>query len=150
MELHPRRRNAGFTALETFAVLVIVAILAALVIPRVMERPDEARVRKAKADLLLLQEALNRYKTDNGRYPATGQGLEALVARPSEAPEPTNWRGPYLQQVPKDPWNRHYQYQSPGKQSPIDVYTLGADGHPGGEGVDTDIGNWSLEHGGAN
>lgn len=141
-----RRRQHGFTAIETFAVAIILIIATVLIVPRVMERPDEARVRRARVDVLALQEALTRYKADNGRYPTTAQGLEALVHRPTEAPEPNAWReGGYLAGIPKDPWGRAYQYQQPGQHGPIDVYSLGADGNVGGEGVDTDIGNWNSE-----
>ncbi|PWV65856.1 type II secretion system major pseudopilin GspG [Plasticicumulans acidivorans] len=143
----PNRRHGGFTLIEYFAVLVILLIAAALIIPRVMERPDEKRQRTARIEIRQFEDALNRYKHDNGRYPTTAQGLDALVHLPTEAPEATNWRGPYepfRERIPKDPWGRTYLYANPGQHGPIDIFSLGADGHPGGEGVDADLGNWNL------
>lgn len=141
------RRSArlarGFTLIEVLVVVVILAILAAVVIPRVMEHPAEARVARAKADIQAIVTSLNTYKLDNFAYPATEQGLEALVSKPSGAPEAPNWRkGGYLDGVPKDPWGRNYLYLQPGAHGDMDVYTLGADGKPGGEGEAADIGNW--------
>ncbi len=136
----------GFTILEVMVVVVILGILAAVVVPRVMDRPDAARVTKAKLDLRAIEEALNQYKLDNYVYPSTDQGLEALVSKPAGSPEAPNWkRDGYLARLPKDPWGRPYQYISPGSHGTIDIYTLGADGRPGGEDVNADIGNWSLE-----
>lgn len=142
-----RRRSSsfGFTLIESLAVLIILLVAAALIVPRVMERPDEKRQRAARAEIRTLQEALNRYKKDTGRYPATAVGLEALAHKPAEAAESMNWHGPYLPQVPKDPWNRFYLYANPGQHGPIDIYSPGGDGHPGGEGIDADIGNWNLD-----
>ena len=131
----------GFTLIEILVVLVILAILATIVVPRVMDRPDEARVVKAKQDVQALVTALNLYKLDNYNYPSTDQGLQALVTRPATAP---NWReGGYLDQLPTDPWGQPYQYLNPGTHASIDVYSLGADGSVGGEGMAADIGNWS-------
>ena len=133
----------GFTLIEVLVVVVILAILAAVVIPKVMEHPGEARVARAKADIQAVVTALNTYKLDNFTYPATEQGLEALSSKPSGAPEAPNWRkGGYLDGVPKDPWGRNYLYLHPGAHGDMDVYTLGADGKPGGEGEAGDIGNW--------
>lgn len=126
-------------------VVVILGILATLVIPRIMDKPDEARVTKAKQDIRTLESALNLYKLDNFVYPSTDQGLEALVEKPVGAPEAPNWNdGGYLDRLPMDPWRRPYQYLSPGVHGSLDIYTLGRDGQPGGEGVDADIGNWNL------
>lgn len=124
-------------------VVVILGILAALIVPRVMSRPDEARIAAAKQDVATLAQALRLYKLDNLAYPTTDQGLQALVARPAAAPIPANWKtGGYLERLPKDPWGRDYRYLNPGRHGEIDVYSVGADGEPGGEGNDADIGNW--------
>ncbi|HHJ11962.1 MAG TPA: type II secretion system protein GspG [Chromatiales bacterium] len=138
--------QSGFTLIEIMVVVVILSILAALVVPRIMSRPDEARIAKARQDIRALESALKLYKLDNYRYPTTDQGLEALVSRPSTPPEPKNWKkGGYIARLPKDPWGNPYQYLSPGEHGDFDLYTLGADGAPGGEGVNADIGNWNLE-----
>ena len=124
-------------------VVVILGILAALIVPKVMSRPDEARIAAAKQDVATLAQALKLYKLDNLAYPTTDQGLQALVAKPAAAPIPANWKpGGYLERLPKDPWGREYRYLNPGRHGEIDVYSLGADGEPGGEGNDADIGNW--------
>lgn len=139
----PASRGArGFTLIEILVVVVILGILAAIVVPRVMERPGEARVARAKQDIAGIVTALNLYKLDNFNYPSSEQGLDALVAKPSGQPEAAAWKGPYLDRVPKDPWNRPYQYQRPGQHGEIDVYSFGADGRPGGEGEAGDVGNW--------
>ena len=135
--------SRGFTLIEVLVVVVILAILAAVVVPRVMEHPGEARVARAKADIQAIVTAPNTYKLDNFAYPATEQGLEALVSKPSGAPEAPNWRkGGYLDGVPKDPWGRAYLYLQPGTHGEMDVYTLGSDGKTGGEGEAGDLGNW--------
>ncbi len=137
----PRRRAArGFTLIEIMVVVVILAILGTLVAPQIIGRIDEARVTKAKNDLRLYESALDMYRMDNYRYPTTDQGLEALVKKPSD-PSIKNWRPEgYVKQLVKDPWNRDYVYQSPGTNgAPFDLYTLGADGQPGGEGPDADL-----------
>lgn len=140
---HAARRARGFTLIEVLVVVVILAILAAVVVPRMMEHPGEARVVRAKADIQAIVTALNTYKLDNFSYPATEQGLEALVTKPAGTPEAPNWKkGGYLDGVPKDPWGRTYLYLQPGQHGDMDVYTLGADGKPGGEGEAADIGNW--------
>ena len=124
-------------------VVVILGILAALIVPKVISRPDEARITAARQDVATLAQALRLYKLDNLAYPSTDQGLQALVARPTSAPVPANWKaGGYLERLPKDPWGRDYRYLNPGRRGEIDIYSLGADGEPGGEGNDSDIGNW--------
>lgn len=133
----------GFTLIEVMVVVVILGILAAIVVPRIMDRPDTARITKAQSDIRAIESALNLYKLDNHNYPTTDQGLEALTQKPSDAP---NWKeGGYIDRLPKDPWGKPYQYLNPGAHGAIDVYSLGGDGQPGGDGVDADIGNWTLE-----
>ncbi len=139
-------RHSGFTLIEVMVVVVILGILAAVVVPRIMDRPDEARLVKARNDIRALQTQLNLYRLDNFVYPSTDQGLEALVQRPSGQPEAPNWRsGGYLDRLPRDPWGRPYQYLHPGQHGEFDVYSLGADGRPGGEGINAEIGNWNLD-----
>jgi general secretion pathway protein G len=137
-----KTKQHGFTLIEIMVVVVIIGILAAFVVPKIMSRPDEARVIKAKQDIRTIVNQLNLYKLDNYRYPTTDEGLHALVEKPAEAP---NWKqGGYLDKTPKDPWERPYLYLQPGEHAEVDVYTLGRDGQPGGEGPDADIGNWDL------
>ena len=140
-------RNAdGFTLIEVMVVVVILGILAAIVVPRVMSRPDEARTIKAQQDLRAISAALDLFKLDNFNYPTTDQGLIALVERPAELPQNNKWReGGYLGSLPSDPWGRAYLYLQPGEHGVIDIYSLGADGLPGGEGTNADIGNWALD-----
>ncbi len=135
------KQQKGFSLIEIMVVVVILGILASIVVPKIMSRPDEARKIKAKSDVLAIQNALDLYKLDNGSYPSTDQGLEGLVEKPSTAPIPSNWKQ-YLKSVPKDPWNRDYLYLNPGQHGDIDVFTFGADGQPGGTGVNAEIGNW--------
>lgn len=136
----------GFTLIEIMVVVVILGILAAIAVPRIMDRPDVARVTKAKQDIRTIESALKLYRLDNFRYPTTEQGLEALVEKPTIPPEPKNWKpGGYLERMPTDPWGEPYHYRNPGEHGEIDVYTYGRDGRPGGEGTDADIGNWNLE-----
>ncbi len=137
-------KQQGFTLIELMVVVVILAILAMIVAPMVMDRPDEARIVKAKQDIASISSALNLYKLDNYRYPTTDQGLEALVQKPTSEPQPKHWRQ-YLKNLPKDPWGNEYLYLSPGEHGDFDLYTLGADGQEGGEGVNADIGNWNLD-----
>lgn len=137
------RGESGFTLIEVMVVVVILSILAAIIVPRIMDRPDKARIVKAQADVRALESALNLYKLDNHNYPTTDQGLEALVQKPANAP---SWKdGGYIDRLPKDPWGRPYQYLNPGTHGTIDIFSLGADGQPGGEGKDADIGNWMQE-----
>jgi general secretion pathway protein G len=133
----------GFTLIEVMVVIVILGILAALIVPKIMSRPDEARIVAAKQDIGSIVQALKLYKLDNLGYPATEQGLQALVVKPTTAPIPPNWKpGGYLERLPKDPWGKDYLYLNPGQRGEIDVYSLGADGEPGGEGAGADVGNW--------
>lgn len=126
-------------------VVVILAILAALIVPKIMGRPDEARAVAAKQDIATILQALRLYRLDNTRYPSSEQGLGALVSRPTIAPVPPNWKaGGYLERLPRDPWGNPYQYLNPGIRGEIDVFSFGADGVAGGDGVDADIGSWSL------
>lgn len=137
--------QAAFTLLEVMIVVVILGILAALVVPKIISRPDEARVIAAKQDIATLVQALKLYRLDNLRYPTTEQGLQALVEKPSSAPVPPNWKsGGYLERLPRDPWGNPYQYLNPGVRGEIDVFSFGADGTPRGEGNDADIGSWNL------
>lgn len=141
----PASRDRGFTLIEVMVVVVILGILAALVVPKVMSRPDEARTIAARQDIGSLVQALKLYRLDNRRYPSSEQGLQALVEKPQAAPVPDNWKsGGYVERLPKDPWGQPYQYLSPGLRGEIDVFSFGADGVAGGEGSDADIGNWSL------
>jgi|SRR5665213_497253 len=133
----------GFTLIEVLVVVAILGILAAIVVPRVMDRPDEAKRVAAKADVAAIAQSLKLYRLDNGFYPSTDQGLGALVQRPTTNPTPGNWKqGGYLERLPKDPWGGDYQYLSPGVHGEIDVFSLGADHARGGEGSGADIGNW--------
>jgi general secretion pathway protein G len=138
-------RQRGFTLLEIMVVVVILGILAALVVPKIIGRPDEARAIAAKQDIASLMQALKLYRLDNQRYPSTEQGLQALVVRPTSAPPAPNWKaGGYVERLPNDPWGNPYQYLNPGVRGELDVFSLGADGAPGGEGNDADIGSWNL------
>ncbi len=136
-------RHLGFTLIEIMVVMVILGILASLVVPKIMGRPDEARIVAARQDISSIQQALKLYKLDNQRYPTTEQGLQALVTKPEASPVPQNWkRDGYLERMPKDPWGMPYQYLNPGLHGEIDIMSLGADGAAGGEGNDADIGSW--------
>ena len=141
--------NLGFTLLEILIVITILGILASLVAVRIMDRPGEARITKAKLDIKALENALKLFKLDNAFYPSTEQGLKALVQKPAVGRIPQNWReGGYLEkgEVPKDPWGREYYYMSPGVHNKdFDIWTYGADGEEGGEGEDADIGNWNID-----
>ncbi len=137
-----RRGSPGFTLIEVLVVVVILAILAAVVVPRVMDRPGQARQTAARQGIQSIMTALNLYHLDNFAYPDSSQGLKALVQKPAGLPEGANWKGPYLDQLPKDPWGRPFLYLNPGVHGKVDVYTLGSDGRPGGEGEAADIGNW--------
>jgi general secretion pathway protein G len=136
----------GFTLIEIMVVVVILSILAAIIVPRIMDRPDQARLVKASQDIRVIDSALKLYKLDNNIYPSTDQGLEALVTKPTTSPEPRNWKeGGYLERLPKDPWGGDYLYLNPGVHGEIDIFSLGADGQTGGEGINSDIGNWQGE-----
>ncbi|TIC79066.1 type II secretion system major pseudopilin GspG [Crenobacter intestini] len=138
-----RRKQKGFTLIEIMVVIVILGILGALVVPRLMGRPDEARAVAARQDINTLAQALKLYRLDNARYPTSEQGLSALVSKPSSGPQPKNWKpGGYVERLPVDPWGNPYQYAAPGTHGEIDIWSLGADGEPGGEGGDADVGNW--------
>jgi len=139
-----RRLSAGFTLIELLVVMIILAILAAVVIPRVIGRTEDARRAKARSDIAAFETALDAYKLDNGSYPTTEQGLQALVEPPNTDPVPKNWSGPYLKKgIPKDPWGNDYVYASPGEHSTdFDIVSYGKDGQPGGEGEDADVVSW--------
>ncbi|MFN5177054.1 type II secretion system major pseudopilin GspG [Limnohabitans sp.] len=136
-----RRPTRGFTLIELMVVLAIIGVLAALIVPNVLGRADEARVTAARTDVGNLMQALKLYRLDNQRYPSNDQGLQALIARPTAEPVPANWK-PYLEKLPRDPWGRPYPYLNPGLKGEVDVLSLGADGQPGGDGFNADIGSW--------
>lgn len=139
-----QQKISGFTLLEVMVVMVIIGILAALIVPNVMGRLDDAKIVAAKSDIAGLAQALKLYRLDNGRYPSSEQGLQALVVKPTTEPLPQNWKtNGYLDKLPKDPWGHDYKYLQPGVHGEIDVFTQGADGAPAGEGLDADIGNWT-------
>ena len=137
------KKQAGFSLIEIMVVVVILGILASIVVPKIISRPDEARAVKAKQDILSIQNALDLYRLDNGIYPSTDQGLRSLVTKPSGSPEPRNWNQ-YLKSIPKDPWGREYLYLNPGEHSEVDIFTFGADGKAGGEGINAELGNWNA------
>lgn len=135
----------GFTLIEIMVVVVIMGILAALVVPKLMGRTDDARIIAARQDIATVMQALKLYKLDNQRYPTTEQGLQSLITKPTSGPAANGWKsGGYLDRLPLDPWKNQYQYLSPGVRGEVDVFSLGADGQPGGEGNDADIGSWDL------
>ena len=136
-----RHVSRGFTLIELMVVLVIIGVLAALIVPNVLDRADDARVTAAKTDVNNLMQALKLYRLDNQRYPTAAQGLQALIAKPTAGPIPGNWK-PYVDKLPKDPWNNPYQYLNPGVHSEIDVLSFGADGQAGGDGKNADVGSW--------
>lgn len=136
-------KQTGFSLIEIMVVVVILGILAALVVPKIVDRPDEARIVKAKQDVLAIQNALELYKLDNSFYPSTDQSLLALVEKPTSTPTPQNWKQ-YLKSLPKDPWGRDYLYLNPGQHSEVDVFTYGPTGQMGGEGKNAEIGNWNA------
>ena len=125
-------------------VVIIIGLLAAIVAPQVIGRVDDAQIEKARADIRNIDSAMKFYRLDNFAYPTSEQGIEALVNKPND-PSVRNWKeGGYLDRLPKDPWGNPYLYLNPGNNAEIDIYTLGRDGRPGGEGVDADLGNWNI------
>lgn len=136
-----RAAQRGFTLIEIMVVMVIIGIMGVLIVPAVLDRAAEAKVTAAKADVNNLMQALKLYKLDNNRFPTGEQGLESLLNKPSTAPVPPNWKR-YVEKLPADPWGAPYQYANPGVHGEVDVFSLGADGQPGGEGKDADIGSW--------
>ncbi len=138
-----KTQNNGFTLIEILIVVVILSILAITVVPQFLDQPAKARVARAQSDIQNLKKALSMYKLDNFQYPSTAQGLNALVSRPGGQPLAKNWKpGGYIEKVISDPWGNPYQFLNPGNRSEIDIYSFGADGQPGGEGENQDIGNW--------
>jgi general secretion pathway protein G len=138
----PSKHNIrGFTLIELMVVLVILGVLAALVVPSIIGRTDDARVTAARTDIATISQALKLYRLDNGAYPTVAQGLAALAVKPTSPPLPSNWKT-YLEKLPNDPWGRPYGYATPGVKGEFDVFSYGADGKPGGEGTDADIGSW--------
>ena len=139
------KKTTGFTLIEVMIVVVILGILAAVIAPKILDRPDQAKMVAAKSDIAVIMQQLKLYRLDNASYPSTDQGLTALTVKPTTIPLPTNWKsGGYLERLPNDPWGRPYQYLNPGLKGEIDVFSLGADGQPGGEGSNGDIGSWNL------
>ena len=136
------RAQQGFTLIEIMVVVVILGILAAMVVPKVLDRPDQARATAAKQDVAGLMQALKLYRLDHGSYPSMNQGLKVLAERPADAKN-SNWRS-YLERLPNDPWGRPYHYLNPGANGEVDIFSLGADGQPDGDGVNADIGSWQL------
>jgi general secretion pathway protein G len=135
----------GFTLIEIMVVVVIMGILASLVVPKLLSRTGESKVAAARVDIATVMQALKLYKLDNQRYPSSEQGLQALLTKPTAGPAANGWKaGGYLEKMPKDPWGGPYQYLSPGIKGEIDVFSLGADGQPGGSGDDADIGSWDI------
>lgn len=138
-------RQKGFTLIEILVVMVILGILAAIIVPKIMDRPDEARAVAAKSDIRAIMNALKLYRLDNSTYPSADQGLQALVHKPDTGNVPRNYRpGGYLERLPKDPWGNDYQYLNPGTHGEVDVFSYGADGQPGGDGKNADIGSWDV------
>lgn len=140
-------KQRGFTLIEVMVVVVILAILAAIIVPRILSRPDQARQVAAKQDIVAIENAMELYKLDNGFYPSNNQGISALVKRPTGDPTPQNWNGPYIKgNIPKDPWGHAYRYKNPGSHgNDIDIFTYGANNQAGGTGTNATIGNWTSK-----
>lgn len=137
------RTMRGFTLIEVMIVVLILGVLAAVIVPNVLDKPDQARVAAAQSDIRTISQALKLYKLDNGQYPSTDQGLKSLVQKPQGNPPANNWKtGGYVERLPKDPWGSDYQYLYPGVKGEFDLYSLGADRAPGGDGAGADVGNW--------
>lgn len=142
MQRKKMKKYQGFTLIEVMVVIVILAILAAIVVPRILKRPEQARIVAAKQDILAIQNAMALYKLDNGFYPSTSQGIQALVTKPSTSPVPQNWASDgYLKTIPKDPWGQQYHYMHPGEHGDIDIWSSGP---PSGDGTGKKIGNWDI------
>ncbi|KJG13292.1 MULTISPECIES: type II secretion system major pseudopilin GspG [Photobacterium] len=140
-----QQKQRGFTLLEVMVVIVILGVLASLVVPNLLGNKEKADQQKAVTDISSLEQSLEMYKLDNSVFPTTDQGLEALVTKPSSSPEPRNYRDDgYIKRLPKDPWGYEYQYVMPGEHGAVDIFSLGADGQEGGDGINTDIGNWNM------
>lgn len=145
--LTKRSHQSGFTLIEILVVVVILGVLAAMVVPRIMQRPDQARIIAAKNDIRTIISALKLYRLDSGTYPSTDQGLLALVQKPETGNIPRNWKsGGYLDRLPVDPWQAQYQYLNPGIHGQIDIFSFGGDNAPGGEGTNADLGSWNLDY----
>ena len=141
-----RAPQAGFTLLEVMVVIVILGVLASLVVPNLLGNKERADQQKVVSDLTALENSLDMYKLDNGQYPSTQQGLQALVSKPDGESQPRRYReNGYIKRLPTDPWGNEYQYLSPGEHGQVDIYSLGADGVEGGEGNGVDIGNWNMQ-----
>lgn len=136
-------KQLGLTLIEIMVVIVIMAILAAIVVPKIMNRPDQAKKVKVRQDILAIENSMDLYKLDNGNYPSEEQGIQALVTQPSTEPAATNWNpGGYLKKLPMDPWGHAYHYKNPGVHNEIDIYSFGAENKAGGTGMNQTIGNW--------
>ena len=142
--LHKMRKSAGFTLIEIMVVVVILGILLSVVVPKVMDKPEQARMQLAKQNIRAIEGALDMYRLNHFRYPSTDEGLDALVQAPGGSELKGYPSGGYLKKKPLDPWNNEYVYLSPGSKGEVDIYSLGADGQPGGDGTNADIGNWEL------
>ena len=139
------RKARGFTLIEIMVVVVIMGILASLVVPKLISRTGESKVAAARVDIATVMQSLKLYKLDNQRYPTTEQGLQSLITKPTTGPAANGWKsGGYLDKLPNDPWGSPYQYLSPGIKGEIDIFSLGADGQPGGSGDDADLGSWDI------
>ncbi|NIB41414.1 type II secretion system major pseudopilin GspG [Pseudomaricurvus alkylphenolicus] len=139
---HNPHKSRGFTLIEIMVVIIVIGLLAAIVVPNVIQRADDAAISKARVDISGLMGALKMYRLDNYRYPSSAEGLQALVSKPASA---KRWRGPYIDVLPLDPWEKDYRYSNPGSHGfPVEVFTYGADDQQGGEDVNADIGNWDI------